>query len=472
MADRVEVVVIGAGSAGLAAVRQISKISDNFLLIDHGPLGTTCARIGCMPSKALLAIAKDLHRAARLAAAGLTAGPHACDIPAVLAEVRRKRDRFAGGMVEATRNLAGERLITGSARLLGPDRVLVDDREIRCNKIILATGSRPLIPPAWQPFADKVLTADTLFEQTDLPPRLALVGLGVIGLEIGQALARLGLQVTGFGRNPHLGGLRDPQVNRAALAALQQEFPLHVGSAAEPAATEKGILVRNGSQAVEVDAVIAGLGVTPNVEGLGLETLGVELDRRGLPPFDPNTLQVANLPVFLTGDANGQLSLLHEAQDEGFIAGSNALASSPQCYRRRTPLRICFSDPQIAAVGLTIDRHQGLEVVTGRADFGAQSRAVAEGRNAGLLHLYVEKSTARLIGAEMAVPEGEHLAQLLALAVQHQLTVQQLLNMPFYHPTVEEGLRTALRDAATQLTELHPPIELSLCDSCPERPLC
>ncbi|MEZ4484503.1 MAG: dihydrolipoyl dehydrogenase [Syntrophotaleaceae bacterium] len=472
MKNSADVVIIGAGSAGLAALRQIKKATDNVLLIDHGPLGTTCARVGCMPSKALLAVAKDLHRAAGLAAAGLSTGSNSCDIPAILAHVRRKRDLFAGGMVETTRRLAGKRLIEGTARLLGPDRVLVNGDEIRCNKIILATGSRPLIPPAWQAFADRVITADSLFEQTDLPPRLALVGLGAIGLEIGQALARLGLQVTGFGRNPHIGGLRDPEINRAAVAALQREFPLHVGSAAEPAATDNGIRVANGSQAIEVDMVIAGLSVTPNIEELGLETLGVKLDERGLPPFDPNTLQIAGLPVFLTGDANGKLALLHEAQDEGFIAGSNALAPSPRCYRRRTPLRICFSDPQIASVGLSVDRHDGLEIVTGRADFSEQSRAVAEGRNAGRLHVYVEKTTARLVGGEMAVPDGEHLAQLLALAVQQQLTVGQMLNMPFYHPTVEEGLRTALRDAAEQLAEIHSPTELSLCDSCPEPPLC
>ncbi len=475
MTKTVDIVVIGAGSAGLAAVRQIAKETDNYLLIDRGPLGTTCARVGCMPSKALISIANDLHRANKLAAKGWipqSKGP--VDLPAILDTVRRKRDYFATGMVEATHRLAGRHLIEGRARLIGPDRVLLKDtEEIRCRKIIIATGSRPFLPQAWQPFADRVLTSDCLFEQPDLPRRMALVGLGVIGIELGLALARLGIEVTGFGRNPHLGGLRDPRVNEAALEAIRREFPVHVGNEAQVVTDGDGFIIRNGNRSIQVDGVIAGLGVTPNVEELGLETLGVPLDDRGLPPFNPNTLQIADLPVFITGDATGSLSLLHEAQDEGFIAGSNALASNPRCFQRRTPLRVCFSDPQIASVGCTVNLHRRGAVVTGRCDFRQQARAFAEDRNAGALHVYAERTTARLIGAEMAVPGGEHLAHLLALAVQQQLTVHQLLAMPYYHPTLEEGLRTALRDAAEQLPGPHPTTaELSLCESRPEAPLC
>lgn len=472
MKKSVDIIVIGAGSAGLAAVRQIKKTSDNYLLIDRGPLGTTCARVGCMPSKALISVANDLHRQYKLSAAGLnSAAASSPNLPAVLEHVRQKRDHFASGMVQATRKLAGERLIEGSARLLGADRVEVNGEEIRCRKIIIATGSRPTIPKAWQAFADRLLTSDTLFEQRDLPRRLALVGLGVIGIELGLALARLGLEVFGFGRNPHIGGLRDPEINRIALQAMSREFPLNVGHEAEVVTVGDRFEIRNGHETVQVDAVIASLGVTPNLEGLGLETLGTELDKRGLPSFDPHTLQIGDLPVFITGDANGSLPLLHEAQDEGFIAGNNALAEEPRCFERRTQLRICFSDPQIASVGRRVDQPHSGEIIIARSDFSEQSRAIAEDRNAGCLHLYVDKASACLVGGEMAIPDAEHLAHLLALAIQQKLTVHQLLAMPFYHPTLEEGLRTALRDAVQQLAAIHPPEELSLCGSCPEPPL-
>ncbi|ABA88732.1 dihydrolipoamide dehydrogenase, putative [Syntrophotalea carbinolica DSM 2380] len=473
MNKKVDVIVIGAGSAGLAAVRQIEKTTDNYLLIDQGPLGTTCARVGCMPSKAFIKVARDFHGATRLAQAGLTGtAPADCDIPAVLEHVRRLRNRFASGMVEVTRKLAGDRLIKGAARLLGPNRVLVNDEEITCSSIILATGSRPTIPEAWRGFSDRILTADTFFEQQDLPRRIAVVGLGIIGLELGQALARLGIEVTGFGRNPHICGIRDPEINRVALETLGRQFPLHVGDEAEMTPAGKTLRIRNGFHEVEVDAVIAALGVTPNMDNLGLENLGVPLDARGLPPYHPYTTQIGDLPVYVAGDANGCLPILHEAQDEGFIAGRNATGTQIQKYRRRAGLKIVFTDPQVAAVGQTLNKLEDADIIVARADFSEQSRAIAEGRNAGLMHLYVNKADARILGGEMIVPDAEHLAQLLALAIHREMTVHDMLTMPFYHPTVEEGLRTALRDAARQLHHMHSKEELTLCESCPELPLC
>jgi dihydrolipoamide dehydrogenase len=473
MPEKVDVIVIGAGSAGLAAVRQIEKTTDDYLLIDPGPLGTTCARVGCMPSKAFIKVAKDFHAAARLAEAGLVnTAPPASDIPAVLRHVRHLRDRFASGMVDVTRKLAGERLITGAARLLGPDRVLVNNREIACSAIVLATGSRPTIPREWQGFADRILTADNFFEQQDLPRRIAVAGLGIIGMELGQALARLGIEVTGFGRNPHICGIRDPEINRVAIESLDSRFSLYVGDEAKIAPGENALRIRNGFHEIEVDAVIAALGVTPNMDNLGLENLGIPLDERGMPPYDPYTTQIADLPVFIAGDANGCLPILHEAQDEGFIAGRNAMAAGVQKYRRRTGLKIVFTDPQVAAAGRTLDKLDTDDIIIARSDFTEQARAIAEGRNVGLLHIYVDKTDARILGGEMVVPEAEHLAHLLAVAIHRDMTVHELLTMPFYHPTVEEGLRTALRDAARQLTHIHKPDELTLCESCPELPLC
>lgn len=473
MTRKVDVIIIGAGSAGLAAVRQIEKTTDNYLLIDHGPLGTTCARVGCMPSKAFIKVAKDFHGATKLAKAGLAdMVPPACHIPTVLDHVRRLRDRFASGMVEATHKLAGDHLIKGSARLLGPNLVLVNDEQISCASIILATGSRPTVPPAWREFADRILTSDTFFEQRDLPHHIAVVGLGVIGMELGQALARLGIEVTGFGRNPHICGIRDPKINQAAIDTLSQEFPFYVGDEAKMTPGKSSIHIHNGSREIEVDAVIAALGVTPNINNLGLENLGVALNQRGLPLYNPYTTQIGDLPVFIAGDVNGCLPILHEAQDEGFIAGRNATITKIQQYRRRTGLKIIFTDPQVAAVGRTMDKLETADIIVARSDYSEQSRAIAEGRNSGLLHLYVDKTDARILGSEMIAPEAEHLAQLVALAIHQEMTVHEMLTMPFYHPTVEEGLRTALRDAAQQLSHIHTSEELPLCESCPERPLC
>ncbi len=186
---------------------------------------------------------------------------------------------------------------------------------------------------------------------------------------------------------------------------------------------------------------------------MGLEALGVELDDRGMPPVDPTTMQIANLPVYLAGDANGHLALLHEAVDEGHIAGHNAAADRPASYCRRTELAIVFSAPGVARVGARLADLNPDAIAIGSADFTHQGRARIAKRNVGLMRLYADTITGRLKGAEMCVPAAEHMAHLLALAVERGLTIHDMLAMPFYHPVLEEGLRSALRDLARQLPQ-------------------
>lgn len=449
-----EVVIVGAGSAGLAALREVRKRTQDFLLVNDGAWGTTCARVGCMPSKVLIEAANAYHRRHTFEEFGLRgADALSVDLPAVLRRVRRLRDGFVKGTLQATDNL-GERAVGGRARLLGPGRLEVNGREISARAIVLATGSRPVVPPAWQVLGDKLLTTDTLFERETLPPRIAVIGLGAIGVEMAQALARLDIAVSAFGRG-HIGGLSDAKVSAAATALLGGEFALHLGAEAEVAAADGTIRVRAGDAEATVDAVLAALGRRPNLAGLGLESLGVALDARGLPPVDPNTLQIAGLPLFLAGDANGDRALLHEAADEGHIAGLNALrlaaGEKPACYARRTPLAIVFSEPNIAVAGRRRADLAAGSFIEGEIDFTRQGRARAGQRNHGLMRIYAEKDTGRLLGAEMCAPAAEHMAHLLALALDRGMTVRELLRLPFYHPVLEEGLRSTLRELAAQL---------------------
>ncbi|MBM9538273.1 dihydrolipoyl dehydrogenase [Desulfobulbus alkaliphilus] len=453
MNTKLDVLIIGAGSAGLAALREVRKHTDRFAIINHGPYGTTCARVGCMPSKSLIEAANAYHRRHSFTEFGINGGASlSVDIPRVLRGVRALRDRFIAGPVKFTEDL-GPRSITGKARLLGPDRVLVNGQELTADRIILATGSRPIVPKAWSGFGDRLITTDTLFEQERLRRRIAVIGLGAIGVEISQALARLGLEVVGYDQNTLLAGLTDETVNRTFDELLQREFPVHAGAPAELRQTTDGIEVTNGTDTVIVEQVIAALGRRPNIDDLGLETLGIELDSQGQPEVNPQTMQIDNLPVYLAGDANGRLALLHEAADEGHIAGLNAASGRTTCFKRRTPLVIVFSDPNIAVVGRSLRELTPGSFVTGAFNFRRQGRARAALRNKGLVHVYADKQSGLLLGAEMCAPAGEHLAHLLALAIDRSLTVFDLLRMPFYHPVVEEGLRSALRHLTTQLPE-------------------
>ncbi|SFP76392.1 dihydrolipoyl dehydrogenase [Tranquillimonas alkanivorans] len=454
MKESAEIVIVGSGTAGLSALREVRRHTDDVLLINHGGWGTTCAAVGCMPSKALIEAADAFHRRTCFEEFGIRGGDALrADIPAVLERVRRLRDDFVKGP-ESVRTELRDRAISGFARLLGPDRVEVDGRQIRARRIILATGSHPIVPKPWQRFGDRILTSDTIFEQRDLPKRLAVIGLGPLGIELAQAVARLGVEVAGFDGNDSIGGVGDPEVQKAAARTIGAEFPLHLGQDAEVTEDGDALRVTAGDASFTTHAVLAALGRAPNVEGLGLETLGVPLDDHGLPEVSPATLRIGDLPVWLVGDANGARPILHEAADDGHIAGRLASSARESGFQRRTNLSIVFTEPNIAQVGRTWRDHGGEGLIVGAADFPRQGRARTACRDAGVLRLYAEPESGRLVGAEMCCPGAEHMAHLLALAIEAGQTVGCMLSMPFYHPTLEEGVRTALRALSRQLPGL------------------
>jgi len=405
-----------------------------------------------MPSKALIEAANAFHRRGDFAEFGIRGAEGlTVDVAAVLARVRKMRDGFVKGPESVPEDL-GARAIAGRARLLGPGRLEVNGDQIEARAIILAPGSRPVVPAPWRDVGDRILTTDTLFEQADLPRRIAVIGMGAIGIEIAQALARLGLEVAGFDTGESLAGIDDAEVLAAFRPLIEAEIALHLGAPAELEEAGGAIRVTGAGKVFEADAVLAAMGRRPNIEGLGLDMLGVPLDDTGMPRIDPATLRIGDLPIFLTGDANGYRPLLHEAADEGHIAGRMAAPGAGGGLCRRTPLSIVFSSPQVARVGPPLSELQDRDIVTSRADFSKQARARMAQTAAGVLHLHADRTSGRLLAAEMCVPAAEHLAHLLALAVERDLTVSDMLAMPFYHPVLEEGLRGALRDLAREVS--------------------
>ena len=450
---KVDTVILGAGTAGLSALREVRRYTDDFLLINDGHWGTTCAAVGCMPSKMLIEAANAFHRRHVLDSLGIRGSEGLrADIPAVLARLRKLRDDFVSGPASTPEKL-GDRAIAGRARLAGPGRVTVNGKEIAARAIILAPGSRPIVPEPWRAFGARILTTDTLFEQTDLPRRIAVIGMGAIGIEMAQALARLGLDVAGFDSGDTIAGIDDAEVLAAFRPLIETELALHLGAEARIEEAGAALRVSSGDTDFEADAVLAAIGRKPNIDNLGLETLGVELDDRGMPPVDPATLRFGDHMVFLAGDANGDRPILHEAADEGHIAGRMAEPGADAVgLCRRTPLSIVFSSPQVARVGPPLSDLSAHDLVTGTADFSSQGRARIAASAAGIMRIHADRATGRLLAAEMSVPAAEHMAHLLALAVERGLTVADVLAMPFYHPVLEEGLRSALRDLARSVS--------------------
>jgi dihydrolipoamide dehydrogenase len=452
MQRKVDVAIVGAGSAGLVALAQVRRAGKSFLLIDGGELGTTCARVGCMPSKAAIQVAEDFHRRHRMDRIGVSGLESLrIDTSEAMEHVRDLRDIFVDRVLSGTTDEMGDEFIEGRAEFLEPDVLEVKGQIVRAGKVIVATGSRPFVPPQWEAFADRVLTTDDLFEQTQLPESVAVIGLGVIGLEMGQMLHRLGVRVTGVDQMETIAGLKDPVVSQVAAEIIGKEFELCLGRPAEVKETDGKLEVRAGQKRVLVDKLLASLGRIPNVRGIGFEKLGVALDVNGVPVIDPNTMQVADLPVFIAGDATGSGAILHEAVHEGRIAGYNAVRDEPTAFRRFTPLAITFCDPNIVTVGRTWPDLDQESVVAGELRFGPVGRALILGKNRGVLRVYADRGSARILGAAMVAPHGEHLGHLLAWSIQQGLTVFDVLKLPFYHPVMEEAFQAVLRSIAERL---------------------
>lgn len=452
---KVDVAVVGAGTAGLAAYRAAKAAGAHAVIIEGGPYGTTCARVGCMPSKLLIAAAEAAHAIHKAPKFGVHVdAPVRVDGREVMERVKRERDRFVGFVVRGVEGIPEVDRIRGYARFLSRTTLKVEGGPlIEAKSVVIATGSRPTFPPLLRDLGDRLVVNDDVFDWETLPKSVAVFGPGVIGLELGQALARLGVRVVVLGRGGRLGPISDPFVHRAALAAFAEDFEIDPDAHVERVQrVGDQVLVEytgpKGDKRHEMfDYVLAATGRTPNVDQLNLAATGIELDAKGQPKFDPLTGQVGDSSIFIAGDASNYMPLLHEAADEGRIAGDNA-ANFPEVREglRRAPLGIVFTDPQIAIVGGGFGTLKAHAIAAGEVSFDDQGRSRVMLRNKGHLRVYANPDTGRFLGAEMVGPDAEHIGHLLAWALQAGMTVAQMLEMPFYHPVVEEGLRTALRD--------------------------
>ncbi|NQZ02733.1 MAG: FAD-dependent oxidoreductase, partial [Bdellovibrionales bacterium] len=300
------VVIIGAGTAGLTARREVEKVTDNYVVIDDGPLGTTCARVGCMPSKVLIQAANDFYCRKNFATEGIFGAESLyLETPNVMKHVRSLRDRLTGGVLKAHEQWE-DKLIRKRATVLTSNSLQVGDEVIGFEKLIIATGSRPVFPSAWEPYQDKFIDTNSFFELETLPKKLAIIGLGVIGLELGQALSRLGLDVVGFTVGKALGGLTDPEIQNYAASKLSEEFQVHYNGVEIEGLNSVGQLVLKADGKIyEVDKAILAMGRRPNSDKVGLENLITDMTANTRLQVNPNTMQWLQFPnIFLPGDVN------------------------------------------------------------------------------------------------------------------------------------------------------------------------
>lgn len=460
---KVDVAVIGSGTAGVVAhTMALRGGAKDVLMIEDGPYGTMCARVGCMPSKALIAAAHAAESIRHAPTFGVTVeGDVHVDPIAVLERVRAERTRLSGHEVKRVERMPAEQKLRGTARFVGPHRLEVTNREgeeetvtvVEAKAVVVATGSYQWVPDVLQGLGDRLLDNEGLFAMEALPKSLAVIGTGVIGMELGQAMHRLGVKTSFLSMLPQLASPTDPAVQAKLHELFGAELDLHLPVTVK-AARRDGDEVElaweddeGATHTARFERVLAATGRRPRVAELNLAAAGVPLNDKGLPQYDPETMRCGDTAVFLAGDVTNTKMLQHEAAAEGRVAGRNA-ARYPDIERvkPRTGLSIVFTDPEIALCGRTHAEltAAGVDFAVGEVDLSKQTRLQVMGENKGLLRLYGDRATKRLVGAELTGPDAEHLAHLITWAVELELTVPRMLALPFYHPVVEEGLRGAL----------------------------
>jgi len=456
MKHQFDIAIIGGGTSGMSAYKAAVAHTPSVAIIEGGSFGTTCAKVGCMPSKLLIAAADAAAAVRRAPAFGIYSDQPIVDGQAVMKRVRDERDRFVGFVLESVDSWPAEHRFGSKARFIDPYTIALDNGDtIVAKRFVIATGSSAVVLPDWKKeLGDRLLVSDDVFSWTDLPKSVAVVGAGILGLEIAQALHRLGVRVRLLGKGRKVGPLTSPALQAETLKVFTTEMPLSADAQNLAVSRQADKVVVNwieqGAPKEEsFDYLLACIGRNPNLSAINLQAAGLALNDQGTIDSNAQTTQTQVPHIFLAGDVRADKPLLHEAADEGKIAGDNAgrypdIRSQP----RRVGLAVVFSSPQLAIAGQGFAelKQQGVIFATGSVSFEDQGRSRIAMQNQGALEVYADRHSGKFLGAEMVGAAAEHIAHLLAWSVQRGDTVDQMLEAPFYHPVIEQSVRTALKE--------------------------
>lgn len=456
---KVDLCVIGAGSAGLSIAAGAAQLGANVLLIERARMGGECLNTGCVPSKALLAAAKVAETIRSAKSFGIDAEP-IIDFKRVQAHVRSVIDAIAPhDSVERFEKL-GVEVIHGEARFTGPRTIVVGSREIRPRRAVIATGSEAAVPPipglAEVPF----FTNETIFESDTLPQHLIILGAGPIGVELGQAYRRLGAAVTIIEREKAM-PKDDPELARLLLQRLAAEG-LAIREAAEvKAATRDGdairITIEEAGQTTELRGshMLVATSRKPRTSGLGLHAAGIEHDAKGI--IVDGRLQTTARGVYAAGDVVDGPRFTHVCSYHASIVIKNALFRLPARVDYRSLPWVTYTDPELAQVGMTEEQarnRSGDEVRIVRVPYAANDRAQTERRTEGLVKLVADRR-GHVLGASILGAHAGELALPWVVAISQRMKLRDLAQMIAPYPTWGELDKAAAAEFSKPLLS-HP----------------
>jgi pyruvate/2-oxoglutarate dehydrogenase complex dihydrolipoamide dehydrogenase (E3) component len=448
-APRYNLVVLGAGTAGLVSAAGAAGLGARVALVERDLLGGDCLNVGCVPSKALLRAARAAAGVRDAGAFGVRVPPGArADFPAVMERVRRLRAGLSPHDSAARFRGLGVDVFLGQGRFTGPDTVEVAGRTLRFARAVIATGSRPRLPDVPGLAGAGFLTNESVFALTELPPRLAVLGAGPIGCELAQAFARLGSRVTLLDHNPRLLNREDPDAAALVAESLRKDgVELRPGCSVlgvEKGAGEKVLRLRTGGadSAIAADALLVGAGRQPNVEGLNLEAAGVAHDpRRGVTVND--RLQTSNRRVFAAGDVCSRYQFTHAADAMARIVLQNSLFLGRKKASALTIPWCTYTDPELAHVGLSEREagERGVRVTKFVQELRGVDRSILEGAGEGFVKVLVRAGTDRIVGATVVADDAGEMIAEWTLAMTAGVGLRRLASVIHPYPTRSEAAR-------------------------------
>jgi pyruvate/2-oxoglutarate dehydrogenase complex dihydrolipoamide dehydrogenase (E3) component len=448
--DRYNLVVLGAGSAGLVTAAGAAGVGAKVAIVEAGLMGGDCLNVGCVPSKALLRSAhavSDLRRSQRL---GIRIdGPVRVDFAAVMERMRSVRASIAPlDSARRFRDELGVDVFLGRGQFTGAGTLQVGDQRLHFKNAVVATGGRPMVPPVPGLSEAGYYTNETIFALNEPPKHLLVLGGGPIGCELAQAFQRLGCQVTIVEMLDQFLPREDPDAAAILHRALEEDgIQIRLGTQitrVEGSGREKRVFLESGGRGDElsVDSLLVGAGRAPNVEGLGLEAVGVDFDpRTGIRVND--RFQTSNPRIYAAGDVCMQHKFTHAADAAARAVVRNALFFGREKLSALTIPWCTYTDPEIAHVGLYPKdaATRGIEINSFQREFSDVDRAVAEGNPVGFVKIHVERGSDRIVGATIVGNRAGDLISEISVAMAAGMGLSRLAAVIHPYPTEADAIR-------------------------------